>query len=341
MIQFRNGRVIAESELPYFIAEMNTSHFGKISVAKDMIVAAKKAGADCVKFQSWSAETLYSAEYYRENPIAKRFVKKFSLDDGALKTLAKFSNDVGIDFSSTPYSIEEAIFLKNECDVPFIKIASMELNNHIFLKQLAHLGVPLVLSTGMGLFKEIQEAVSVLEGNGVKDLVILHCTSIYPSDPKIINLKNILTLRSTFSKFAIGFSDHSEGVSVPTAAIGTGALLIEKHFTLDRTLIGMDNSMATEPAEFEKMVKSCLIAYHSMGDLNRSLTSEEEEMALKMRRSVVCKKDFQPDELITEDKIEFKRPGTGISVASYKNIIGKKVNKRKNKGDLMYTSDIS
>ena len=260
---------------------MNTSHFGSLPAAKEMIISAKKAGADCVKFQSWTTDTLYSDQYYRENPIAKRFVKKFSLDGASLKILSKFSKEQRIDFSSTPYSIEEALFLKNECDVPFIKIASMELNNHIFLRELAQLNVPLVLSTGMGSFEEIQDAVSILEGNGVKDLVILHCTSIYPSDPKIINLRNILTLRSTFNKFAVGFSDHSEGISVPIAAIGTGALLIEKHFTLDRMQIGMDNGMATEPDEFKKMVESCIIAYQSMGDAHRSLTSEEEEMALR------------------------------------------------------------
>ena len=217
----------------------------------------------------------------------------------------------------------------------------MELNNHVFLKQLASLEVPLILSTGMGSFKEIQSAVKLLKDQAVKDLVILHCTSIYPSQPEIINLKNIITLKKQFKDYAIGFSDHSIGYSVPTAAIALGACVIEKHFTLDKSQIGMDNGMATEPDEFKKMVDSCLIAHQSMGDEHRSLTSEELEMALKMRRSVVCKTDLHPDELITEDKIEFKRPGTGISVDSYKDIIGKKVNKLKQKGDLIYKCDIS
>ena len=341
MVNLRSGREISDLVSPYFIAEMNTSHFGDISKAKDMILAAKESGADCVKFQSWSANTLYSDEYYNENPVAKRFVKKFSLADEELAKLASFAKSNQIDFSSTPYSIDEAIFLVEKCEVPFVKIASMELNNHVFLKQLASLEVPLILSTGMGSFKEIQSAVKLLKDQAVKDLVILHCTSIYPSQPEIINLKNIITLKKQFKDYAIGFSDHSIGYSVPTAAIALGACVIEKHFTLDKSQIGMDNGMATEPDEFKKMVDSCLIAHQSMGDEHRSLTSEELEMALKMRRSVVCKTDLHPDELITEDKIEFKRPGTGISVDSYKDIIGKKVNKLKQKGDLLDESDIS
>jgi N-acetylneuraminate synthase len=341
MVNLANGREISDTARPYFIAEMNTSHFGDISKAKDMILAAKKSGADCVKFQSWSANTLYSDEYYKENPIAKRFVKKFSLTNEELAELASYAKSNQIDFSSTPYSFEEAKFLVEKCEVPFVKIASMELNNHVFLKQLASLEAPLILSTGMGTFEEILLAVHFLKDQAVKDLVILHCTSIYPSNPKIINLKNIITLKKHFEDCVIGFSDHSLGFSVPTASIALGACVIEKHFTLDKSQIGMDNGMAAEPDEFKKMVASCLIAHQSMGDEHRSLTSEEAEMALKMRRSVVCKTDMQPDDLITEDKIEFKRPGTGISVDSYKDVIGKKVNKLKHKGDLIYRSDIS
>ena len=341
MVNLRTGREISDFVSPYFIAEMNTSHFGDISKAKEMILAARESGADCVKFQSWSTNSLYSDEYYKENPVAKRFIKKFSLTNEELSELASYAKSNQIDFSSTPYSFEEAKFLVENCAAPFVKIASMELNNHVFLKQLASLEVPLILSTGMGTFEEIQLAVHFLKDQAVKDLVILHCTSIYPSNPKIINLKNIITLKKYFEDCVIGFSDHSLGLSVPTASIALGACVIEKHFTLDKSQIGMDNGMAAEPDEFKKMVDSCLIAHQSMGDEHRSLTSEEAEMALKMRRSVVCKTDMQPDDLITEDKIEFKRPGTGISVDSYKDVIGKKVNKLKHKGDLIYRSDIS
>lgn len=341
MVKFRNGKEISNLVRPYFIAEMNTSHLGDVSTAKEMIIAAKQSGANCVKFQSWGTDTLYSDAYYRENPIAKRFVKKFSLSDDQISDLANFAKSNEIDFSSTPYSIDEAVFLVEQCNVPFLKIASMELNNHIFLKQLSKLKVPLVLSTGMGSFNEIEAAVALLKTENVKNLVILHCTSIYPSKPEIINLRNISMLKKSFEDFPIGFSDHSEGIGVPTAAIALGACLIEKHFTLDKTQIGMDNGMATEPEEFKNMVESCLIAYHALGEESRSLTHEELEMAIKMRRSVVCKVDLQPNELITIEKIEFKRPGTGISVDRHHDLIGKKLKKGKLKGDLIYETDIS
>lgn len=217
----------------------------------------------------------------------------------------------------------------------------MELNNHVFLGEVAKLDVPLVLSTGMGTLDEIKAAVSVLENHGLKNLVILHCTSIYPSPPEIINLKNILMLKKQFKNCAIGFSDHSEGISVPTTAIGLGACVIEKHFTLDKTQIGMDNGMATEPDEFKRMVEFCSIAHQALGVENRSLSKEEAEMALKMRRSVVCKVEFQNNDVITEEKIEFKRPGTGITVDRYQDLIGKRVNKQKCKGDLIYYADIT
>ena len=151
----RNGRVVGDYLKPYIVAELNTSHFGNVDIAKDMISKAKEVGCDCVKFQSWSADSLYCASYYKENKIAKRIFNKFSMDSAQLKELSIFSKQVGIDFSSTPYSIDEAEFLVNECSVPFVKIASMELNNLPYLMKLGELGAPLVLSTGMGTFEEI------------------------------------------------------------------------------------------------------------------------------------------------------------------------------------------
>ena len=275
MINLRSGRKISDSVSPYFIAEMNTSHFGDISKAKEMVLAAKESGADCVKFQSWSADTLYSDQYYKENPIAKRFVKKFSLTNEELAEVASYAESNQIDFSSTPYSFEEAKFLVEKCKVPFVKIASMELNNHVFLKQLASLQVPLILSTGMGSFEEIKSAVQLLKDESVKDLVILHCTSIYPSEPEIINLKNITMLKKHFEHYAIGFSDHSEGLSVPTAAIALGACVIEKHFTLDKSQIGMDNGMATEPDEFALMIKNCRNVQTALGSRVRCIGTQE------------------------------------------------------------------
>jgi N-acetylneuraminate synthase len=195
-ITFRNGRKVGEGEAPYIIAELNTSHFGKVDLAKEMIQSAKEIGADCVKFQSWTDETLYSKSYYDANPIAQRFVKRYSLSEDELGELVEYCGEIGIDFSSTPYSENEVDFLVEKTDAPFIKIASMELNNLPFLKYIGSKGMPVILSTGMGSMEEIERAVQTIESTGNTQIVILHCISIYPADPEITNLRNITSLKS-------------------------------------------------------------------------------------------------------------------------------------------------
>jgi N-acetylneuraminate synthase len=148
-IKLLSSSVISQSNTPYIIAEMNTSHFGSMETAKKMIEQAKDSGCNCVKFQSWSADTLYSENYYVENPIAKRFVNKFALSESELIEVAQHSKKIGIDFSSTPYSKSEVDFLLYKCDAAFIKVASMDLNNYPFLDYIARTGAPIVLSTGM------------------------------------------------------------------------------------------------------------------------------------------------------------------------------------------------
>lgn len=324
-INLRNGRLIGDFLKPYIVAELNTSHFGELSIARQMIDQAKEAGCDCVKFQSWSAETLYCDEYYKKNQIAKRMVTKFSLSNDQLKELSLYAQEKGIDFASTPYSIEEAVFLVEECAVPFLKIASMELDNHHFLAELGKLGVPLVLSTGMGVLGEIVDAVRTIELAGNSQLVILHCTSVYPASPDIIRLQNIVGLRSEFPRFPIGYSDHSVGIEIPAASIALGACMVEKHFTLDNSRIGMDNQMATEPKEMMAMIKACHQVYDAMGGAGRILCKQERDQITKMRRSIVSKVSLKPGDILTQSSIEFKRPGTGISPAEYLKVLNRKV----------------
>jgi N-acetylneuraminate synthase len=307
------------------VAELNTSHFGDVDIARDMIRQAKAAGCDCVKFQSWSAETLYCEGYYKGNAIAKRFVKKFALDNAALQALSRYATELGIDFSSTPYSIEEARFLVEECDVPFVKIASMELDNLPYLTELGNLGVPLVLSTGMGSSAEIIRAVQTIEATGNRQLIVLHCTSVYPSTPEIIRLQNISGLRTEFPQYPIGYSDHSVGVEIPAASVALGACLIEKHFTLDSRRIGMDNQMATEPAEMQSMVRACHNVHAAIGGTSRLLCVQEQEQIPKMRRSMVSIQDLPVGTVLAPEHIAFMRPGSGISPADYERYIGRTV----------------
>lgn len=321
-VRLRNGRVIGDYMKPYIVAELNTSHFGDIEIARDMIRQAKAAGCDCVKFQSWSAETLYCDSYYKGNSIAKRIVKKFALENAELQALAHYAAEIDIDFSSTPYAIQEARFLVEQCHVPFVKIASMELDNLPYLTELGKLGVPLVLSTGMGNIDEIVRAVQTIQATGNQQIIILHCTSVYPSAPKIIRLQNIAGLRAEFPQYPIGYSDHSIGIEIPAASVVLGACLIEKHFTLDSKRIGMDNQMATEPADMRTMVRACHNVHTAMGGTARLLCTEEQEQIPKMRRSMVSKLDLQVGTVLAPEHIEFKRPGTGISPAHHNPYLG-------------------
>ena len=325
VIRLRNGREIGDYQKPYIVAELNTSHFGDIEIARDMIRQAKAAGCDCVKFQSWSAETLYSEGYYKGNAIAKRLVKKFALDNVELQALSRYAAELEIDFSSTPYSIEEAYFLVEHCNVPFVKIASMELDNLPYLTALGKLGAPLVLSTGMGTSAEIIRAVNTIQATGNQQLVILHCTSVYPSAPEIIRLQNIAGLRTEFPQYPIGYSDHSIGIEIPAASVAMGACLIEKHFTLDSKRIGLDNQMATEPAEMQAMVRACQNVHAAMGGASRLLCTQEQEQIPKMRRSMVSFQDLPVGTILAPGHIEFKRPGTGISPADHEQYIGRTV----------------
>ena len=177
-IKLRTGRTLEDYSTPYIVAEVNSSHNGNVDVVKQMITAAAEAGCNCVKFQSWSAESLYSQSYYKDNPIAKRIVSKFSLSAEQLKEMSEYAREKGIDFSSTPYSCEEVDYLIDECKAPFVKIASMDLNNLKYLRYVAKKDIPIVLSTGMSTIEEIKKAVKTIEDEGNRQICLLHCISI-------------------------------------------------------------------------------------------------------------------------------------------------------------------
>ena len=317
-----NNRIVGDYLNPYIVAELNTSHFGNIDIAKEMILKAKDCGCDCVKLQSWSSNSLYSKKYYESNKMAKRFYDKFSLSSDEIIDLLNFSKQISIHLTSTPYSFEEAEFLSKQKEVPFIKIASMEINNYRFLDQLGRLGKPLVLSTGMASEEEIYNALNTISKTGNKQIIVLHCVSIYPSKPEIINLQNIIGLRNKFPDFPIGFSDHTQENSVPIASVALGACLIEKHFTLNNEKIGLDNQMATEPNQMKKMVQGCKEAYLSLGSFKRKITEEELEQRINMRRSLISNKSMKKGQIITESDILMKRPGDGIPPNQIDKILG-------------------
>ncbi len=339
-ITLNNGKIIGENREPYFIAELNTSHFGDIEKAKKMIDMVKECGGDCVKFQSWSEHTLYSDEYYKQNPIAKRFVKKFAISEMQLKELSEYSRSIGIDFASTPYSNDEANFLISECQVPFIKVASMDINNYPFLRHLAKLKTAIILSTGMSDIEEIIKAVDVLESAGAKNICVLHCVSIYPVAPEFVNLNNIKTLKEALKRQPIGYSDHTLGIEVGLASIALGACVIEKHVTLDKSVIGMDNQMAIEHDELKNLISGLKNVYISLGQHNRVVSIDELEQRKKMRRSLIANIDLNPGDILSEENLGAKRPGTGISVNEWDSYLGKKINKKIDKDSLITKDDI-
>jgi N-acetylneuraminate synthase len=322
-IRLSDSTVIGDFNRPYVVAEINTSHSGSMEIAKEMICEAKKAGCDCVKFQSWSADTLYSKNFYDENPIAKRMFNKFAFCEAELVEVSEYSKECGITFSSTPYSRPEVDFLVEKCNVPYIKVASMDLNNYLFLDYIARSGVSIVLSTGMGELEEIKRAVETIDKAGNKNICLLHCISIYPPETSTIRLLNISGLREEFPDYPIGFSDHSNGTEMASAAVALGACMIEKHFTLDRAKIGMDNKMATEPEEMALLVSNCHNVQIALGDPKRIISPDEMEQKKKMRRSIVAAKDLKAGTKLTVDDLDVKRPGTGLPPYKINELVGK------------------
>lgn len=322
---FLDKTIIGEKKKPYIVAEVNTSHNGSIELAKAMIDTIKETGCNCVKFQSWSSKSLYSKSYYKDNPIAERFFKKFSFTEEQLLEVSKYCKSKHISFASTPYSIKEVDFLLEKCEVPYIKIASMDLNNYPFLEYISKTRAPIVLSTGMGDLEEIRKAVNVIEKYGNFDICLLHCVSIYPTPKDKINLKNIIGLKKEFPNYPIGFSDHSLGIELASAAISLGACLIEKHFTLNKFKIGIDNQMAIEQDEMKQLVKNCKNVFDALGNEERVVLSAEMEQRLKMRRSVVSTKKLKAGSILTAEDLDTKRPGTGIPPEKLNWLIGKKL----------------
>jgi len=339
-ILLKDKNIVGNFKKPYIIAEVNSSHNGSIEIAMEMIKKVKDAGCDCVKFQSWSAETLYSKTYYDKNPISKRIVDKFAISEHHMIELAKYSKEIGISFASTPYSKAEVDILVDKIQVPFVKIASMEINNYGYLSYIAKKGIPVILSTGMSDMDEIKKAVKVIEDTGNNQIVILHCVSIYPAPPGIINLNNIITLQKEFPNYVIGYSDHTLGTEVASASIALGSAVIEKHFTLDKSKMGLDNNMAIEPDEMKNLVNQCHNVYNAMGSKERIVSDLEKAQRVNMRRSIIAIRDMKCGEIIKESDLDFKRPGNGLTPEFLPKIIGKELTNDIEADCLIFEKDI-
>lgn len=336
---------------PYIIAELGSNHNGDMELAKKLIIKAKEAGADCVKFQSWTKDTIFSKRKYEENYFIaddyrnrtdftlEQIVEKFQITEDQITEMKKFADEVGIDCISTPFSKREVDFLVEKLDVPFIKIASMDVNNYPFLEYVAKKGKPIVISTGLSELYELDKAIRTIENCGNKNIVILHCVSIYPPKDEQVNLNNITTLQNLYPDYPIGFSDHSLGTSIPLAAVAKGACIIEKHFTLDKNMFGWDHKVSADPDELKTICNESKRVYKALGSF-RIMQEEDYNRISEFRRSIVVTRDMKKGEIITENDIDYKRPGRGIPPEYYKFIIGRKLNKDLKYDDLIQLEDL-
>ena len=248
-------------------------------------------------------------------------VTKYQLSEDDHVELSSYCKDRGIIFFSTPFSKREVDLLE-KIDVPFYKIASMDINNYELLKYVASKNKPVIISTGMASLSEIEIAVRVIENEGNEKIIILHCVSLYPPKDEEMNLKNILMLQNNF-KFPIGLSDHSLDNVIPIAATALGACVIEKHFTIDKELVGWDHSISSNPEEFKELEIAISRVKNALGTYERNIGDNEKMKKLSFRRSIVSSKKLKKGHILSAEDVDFKRPGDGIQIEELRYIIGR------------------
>ena len=320
------------------IAEAGVNHNGDIETAKRLIDVASDAGVDYVKFQTFKAERLVSpsaqkAKYQIVNDTSKddsqlKMLKKLELSDNDHKELISYCKSKNISFFSTAFD-EEGISYLSSLNFDMFKIPSGELTNYPYLKAIAKTGLPVILSTGMANLDEIDKTINVLVSYGTKkkEITVLHCNTEYPTPMIDVNLKAMLTIKEKLG-VSIGYSDHTLGLEVPIAAVALGAKIIEKHFTLDRSLKGPDHKASLEPNELKEMViaiRNIEMAISGNG-LKEASLSEKKNIHIA-RKSIHLNKNLSKGHIICEEDIIALRPGDGISPMEWNNIIGKKLKK--------------
>lgn len=311
------------------IAEAGVNHNGSFELAKDMIDVAKDAGADYVKFQTFRAEKLVSrfaekAEYQKETTGAcesqLEMLKKLTLTNDSFVKLKEYCDLVGIGFISTPFDLESIEFLER-LDMDFWKIPSGEITNLPYLEAIGKTGKKVIMSTGMCDIDEIKAAVKILEMNGTSDIELLHCNTQYPTPFEDVNLSAMNTIKNCLNK-PVGYSDHTLGIEVPIAAVALGARVIEKHFTLNKTMEGPDHRTSLNSEELKKMVQSIRNIEKALGTGNKVASCSEMTNKSVVRKSIVAKRNISKGELLSGENLTTKRPGNGISPMKWYNVVG-------------------
>jgi len=326
------------------IAEAGVNHNGSINTAKKMIDAAAGAEADLVKFQTFKAETLinktaekanYQKDLTEQGESQFEMIKRLELNRSAHEELIQYCEQKNIQFLSTAFD-HDSIDLLAELNIPFYKIPSGEITNLPYLRHIGRMGKPVIMSTGMATLEEVRTATNVLQDAGVKkdDITILHCNTEYPTPMEDVNLKAMLTIRDELG-VNVGYSDHTLGIEVSLATVALGATVIEKHFTLDRTMPGPDHAASLEPKELKAMVSAIRNIEKAMGDGVKKPSPSEIKNIPIVRKSIVAKKIIKKGERFSEENLTVKRPGTGISPMEWDAFLGKSADREYQMDDLI------
>jgi len=315
----------------FIIAEAGVNHNGSLELAKQLVDIAVDSRADAVKFQTFKADKLVSkyaqkAEYQKKTTSAEEsqyeMIKKLELDENAHREIILYCNEKKIIFLSTPFD-HDSIELLNNFGMPIFKIPSGEITNLPYLQHIGRLGKEVLLSTGMSDLGEIEDALDVLLQSGVpkEKITVLHATTEYPCPIEEVNLRAMQTIRVAFG-VKVGYSDHTEGIEVPIAAVAMGACVIEKHFTLDRTMKGPDHKASLEPTELKTMVQAIRRIDQALGDGIKKPSKSEIKNIPVARKSIVALHPLKKGEIFCEDNLAIKRPGNGISPMRWNEVIG-------------------
>jgi len=323
-----NCRKITSGRPVYIIAELSANHKQNFDQAVRLVHAAKESGADAVKLQTYTPDTMTidcNNEYFKIKDTIWAGKNLYALYGEAYTPwewqpkLKQIANGLGLDLFSTPFDSTAVDFLE-QMDVPVYKVASFEIVDLPLLRKIAKTGKPIIMSTGMATLAEIDEAVQTIRKAGGTQLALLKCTSAYPADPAEMNLRTIPHMAETFG-LPVGLSDHTLGTAVPVAAVALGACIVEKHFTLSRSVPGPDSSFSLEPHEFKAMVEAIHITEKALGKVNYSIT-EKEAASKVFRRSLFVVKDIKAGEKFSSENVRSIRPGYGLHTRNLDKVIG-------------------
>lgn len=322
------------------IAEAGVNHNGNIEIAKELCYAAKEAEADVVKFQTWITDRIITrkvrqADYQEKNTgnneSQYEMLKKLELTHDAFRKIKEYCDQIEIQFASTADEEESLDFLV-DLGIPFIKIGSGDVGNISYLRYIGSKKLPIVLSTGMSTLEDVRLSLEALREGGAEKISLLHCTTSYPCPYENVNLRAMDTLKETFS-LPVGYSDHTNGIAIPIAAVARGARIIEKHFTLDKNMEGPDHIASTEPKDFKEMVKFIRNVETALGKGEKEPTAAEKEISKVVLKKIVAQKEISCGKIIEPDDICVKRSENGMAASLWDEVIGTKAKRNYNVDD--------